>query len=158
MVASLQFGPGQRFARTGAGRPRTPGCGRKRYEFVRLRRESNPAALRSMTGVGRAAEATAPTHPHPSMESATANLKPQTPVARKGGTYRGSRATYAERRTYRSRRANENARTMGTTQQSTSICRSREVKLLPAIRQVSECDRLVRGSLRWLRCWPEATR
>lgn len=46
----------------------------ERYEFVRLRREVAPATLRSMAGVIQVAEATAPTHPHPGTESATANL------------------------------------------------------------------------------------
>jgi hypothetical protein len=46
----------------------------ERYEFMQLRDRSDPATLRSMASAIRAAEATAPTHPHPDMESATANL------------------------------------------------------------------------------------
>jgi hemerythrin superfamily protein len=44
------------------------------YEFRYLRREVDPARLRSLASVLKAAEAVAPTHPHPGVESATANL------------------------------------------------------------------------------------
>ncbi len=44
------------------------------YEFRYLRREVDPAQLRSLVAVLKAAEAVAPTHPHPGVESATANL------------------------------------------------------------------------------------
>lgn len=46
----------------------------ERYEFVQLRRASDPATLRAMATVIRAAEAGAPTHPHPGVESAIANI------------------------------------------------------------------------------------
>jgi hemerythrin superfamily protein len=46
----------------------------ERYEFIQLRDRSDPATLRSMARAVRAAEATAPTHPHPDMESAIVNL------------------------------------------------------------------------------------
>ena len=44
------------------------------YEFRYLRREVDPGRLRALANVVRAAEATAPTHPHPGVESAAANL------------------------------------------------------------------------------------
>jgi hypothetical protein len=44
------------------------------YEFRYLRRECAPAQLRALSAVVMAAEATAPTHPHPGVESAAANL------------------------------------------------------------------------------------
>ena len=43
------------------------------YEFRYLRREVPADELRAMAGVVKAAEAVAPTHPHPGVESATAN-------------------------------------------------------------------------------------
>jgi hemerythrin superfamily protein len=43
------------------------------YEFRYLRRDVGTAELRTMTAAVRAAEAVAPTHPHPGVESATAN-------------------------------------------------------------------------------------
>lgn len=46
----------------------------ERYEFMQLRGKSDPETLRSMATLVRAAEAAAPTHPHPGVESATANL------------------------------------------------------------------------------------
>ncbi|MFE6224212.1 hemerythrin domain-containing protein [Streptomyces sp. NPDC057854] len=46
----------------------------ERYEFALLRRTTSPARLSLMAKAVRAAEATAPTHPHPGTESATANL------------------------------------------------------------------------------------
>ncbi|MFD6363593.1 hemerythrin domain-containing protein [Streptomyces roseolus] len=46
----------------------------ERYEFALLRRTTSPARLALMAKAVRAAEATAPTHPHPGAESATANL------------------------------------------------------------------------------------
>ncbi|GAB3137725.1 hemerythrin domain-containing protein [Micromonospora sonneratiae] len=51
-------------------------------EFPALRRSSSPEQLRRMAGAVRAAEATAPTRPHPhSGESATANLIAGPPMA-----------------------------------------------------------------------------
>jgi hypothetical protein len=44
------------------------------YEFRYLRREVAPAQLRALSTAVKAAEAVAPTHPHPGMESATANI------------------------------------------------------------------------------------
>jgi len=44
------------------------------HEFRYLRRTVDPARLRAMATMVRAAEATAPTHPHPGVESAKANL------------------------------------------------------------------------------------
>ena len=44
------------------------------YEFRYLRRECEPEQLRSLTTLVKAAEATAPTHPHPGVESAAQNL------------------------------------------------------------------------------------
>jgi len=46
----------------------------ERYEFVQLRRESEPGTLRAMAAAIRAAEVAAPTHPHAGVESATANV------------------------------------------------------------------------------------
>ncbi|WP_051807164.1 hemerythrin domain-containing protein [Streptomyces sp. NRRL F-2664] len=46
----------------------------ERYEFARLRRSSSPARLMAMAKAVRAAEKLAPTHPHPGVESATANM------------------------------------------------------------------------------------
>ncbi|REE94722.1 hemerythrin domain-containing protein [Thermomonospora umbrina] len=46
----------------------------ERYEFDRLRDEFSDAQRRAMARAVKAAEATAPTHPHPGTESATANL------------------------------------------------------------------------------------
>ncbi|MBC9712796.1 hemerythrin domain-containing protein [Streptomyces sp. TRM66268-LWL] len=45
----------------------------ERYEFLHIRRNSSPAQLATMAKALRAAEATAPTHPHPGVESATKN-------------------------------------------------------------------------------------
>jgi hemerythrin superfamily protein len=44
------------------------------HEFRYLRRTVDPARLRALAAAVRAAEATAPTHPHPGVESARANL------------------------------------------------------------------------------------
>jgi Hemerythrin HHE cation binding domain len=44
------------------------------YEFRYLRREVARSQLQSLVGMVRAAEAVAPTHPHPGVESATANI------------------------------------------------------------------------------------
>jgi hypothetical protein len=44
------------------------------HEFRYLRRTVDPERLRALAGLVRAAEATAPTHPHPGLESAKANL------------------------------------------------------------------------------------
>ncbi len=46
----------------------------ERYEFMQLREKIDPAALRAMAAAVKAAESTAPTHPHAGVESATANL------------------------------------------------------------------------------------
>ena len=44
------------------------------YEFRYLRRNVDPARLRGLATLLKAAEAVAPTHPHPGVESAKANL------------------------------------------------------------------------------------
>jgi len=44
------------------------------YEFRYLRREVATAQLQPLVSMVRAAEAVAPTHPHPGVESATANI------------------------------------------------------------------------------------
>jgi hypothetical protein len=46
----------------------------ERYEFTQLRQHVAPARLRAAAVAVRAAEAVAPTRPHPGVESATANL------------------------------------------------------------------------------------
>ena len=46
----------------------------ERYEFMQLRQRSSPERLSTLATMVRAAEATAPTHPHPGVESAGANL------------------------------------------------------------------------------------
>ena len=46
----------------------------ERYEFIQLRQRTSPERLRTLAVAVRAAEAAAPTHPHPGVESATANL------------------------------------------------------------------------------------
>ncbi|SHF16235.1 hemerythrin domain-containing protein [Streptoalloteichus hindustanus] len=46
----------------------------ERYEFRYLRQQSTPDQLRRLVTAVRAAEAVAPTHPHPGNESATGNL------------------------------------------------------------------------------------
>jgi hemerythrin superfamily protein len=46
----------------------------ERYEFVHLRAESSQAQLRALAAGARAAQAMAPTHPHPGVESATKNM------------------------------------------------------------------------------------
>jgi hemerythrin superfamily protein len=46
----------------------------ERYEFDRLKDQFSPAQLRGFAAAVRAAEATAPTHPHPGTETATKNL------------------------------------------------------------------------------------
>lgn len=53
----------------------------QRYEFNRLRQQSSPRELQAMRALVQAAESTAPTHPHPSVESATANLVLGPPTA-----------------------------------------------------------------------------
>jgi hemerythrin superfamily protein len=45
----------------------------ERYEFMQLRHQAGPERLSALATMVRAAEA-APTHPHPGVESATANL------------------------------------------------------------------------------------
>ena len=44
------------------------------YEFRYLRQTVKPAQLRALAAAVKTAEATAPTHPHPAVESAKANL------------------------------------------------------------------------------------
>ncbi|MFI6516907.1 hemerythrin domain-containing protein [Spirillospora sp. NPDC050679] len=46
----------------------------ERYEFDRLQDEFSDAQLKAMAAAVKAAEATAPTHPHPGTESATKNM------------------------------------------------------------------------------------
>ncbi|MBT2418689.1 hemerythrin domain-containing protein [Streptomyces sp. ISL-22] len=46
----------------------------ERYEFNHIRRHADKASLASMASALRAAEAMAPTHPHPGTESAVKNL------------------------------------------------------------------------------------
>lgn len=46
----------------------------ERYEFMRLRDTLDEATLQGMAASVKAAEAVAPTHPHPGVESAAANL------------------------------------------------------------------------------------
>lgn len=46
----------------------------ERYEFAALRRTADPQRLARMAAAVRAAEATAPTHPHPGVESGAKNL------------------------------------------------------------------------------------
>ncbi|POX42741.1 hemerythrin [Streptomyces sp. Ru73] len=46
----------------------------ERYEFAQLRRLNDPGTLATMAKSVRAAEATAPTHPHPGVESGAKNL------------------------------------------------------------------------------------
>jgi hemerythrin superfamily protein len=46
----------------------------ERFEFMKLREQAEPDRLRSMTVAFKAAEAVAPTRPHPGTESAVANL------------------------------------------------------------------------------------
>lgn len=46
----------------------------ERYEFVRLRAEFGDAQRKGLAAAVRAAEAVAPTHPHPGVETATKNL------------------------------------------------------------------------------------
>ena len=46
----------------------------ERYEFTRLREKLDRATLTDMAASVKAAEAVAPTHPHPGVESAAANL------------------------------------------------------------------------------------
>ncbi|USQ85218.1 hemerythrin domain-containing protein [Streptomyces phaeoluteigriseus] len=46
----------------------------ERYEFVHIRRSADAAALASLAKGVKAAEAMAPTRPHPGVESATANV------------------------------------------------------------------------------------
>lgn len=46
----------------------------ERYEFSQLRRLNDPARLASMAKAVQVAEATAPTHPHPGVESGAKNV------------------------------------------------------------------------------------
>ena len=53
----------------------------ERYEFSELRASTSEGERRAMAVGVRAAEAIAPTHPHPGVESATKNILIGTPVA-----------------------------------------------------------------------------
>ncbi|MDP9862046.1 MULTISPECIES: hemerythrin domain-containing protein [Streptosporangium] len=53
----------------------------ERYEFAQLRARTTEAERRAMAAAVKAAEALAPTHPHPGVESATKNLLVGTPIA-----------------------------------------------------------------------------
>ncbi|MFG2085313.1 MULTISPECIES: hemerythrin domain-containing protein [unclassified Spirillospora] len=53
----------------------------ERYEFDRLAGQFSPVQLKGFAAAVRAAEATAPTHPHPGTESATKNLLAGPPAA-----------------------------------------------------------------------------
>ncbi|MFS2293394.1 MAG: hemerythrin domain-containing protein, partial [Actinomadura sp.] len=53
----------------------------ERYEFDRIKGEFSPAQLRGFAAAVRAAEATAPTHPRPGVESAMKNLLVGPPAA-----------------------------------------------------------------------------
>ncbi|MBG0829828.1 hemerythrin domain-containing protein [Planomonospora sp. ID67723] len=53
----------------------------ERYEFTQLRAHTSEAERRAMAAGVKAAEAMAPTHPHPGVESATKNLLVGTPMA-----------------------------------------------------------------------------
>ncbi|MEV0145598.1 MULTISPECIES: hemerythrin domain-containing protein [unclassified Nonomuraea] len=53
----------------------------ERYEFAKLRAGTSPAERRAMSAGVKAAEAMAPTHPHPGVESATKNVLVGTPTA-----------------------------------------------------------------------------
>ncbi|MFD9404780.1 hemerythrin domain-containing protein [Streptomyces sp. NPDC060011] len=46
----------------------------ERYEFIHIRRSTNATALAALAKGVKAAEATAPTRPHPGVESAAANV------------------------------------------------------------------------------------
>ncbi|MFJ8363708.1 hemerythrin domain-containing protein [Streptomyces sp. NPDC093984] len=46
----------------------------ERYEFTHIRRTADPTRLAAMANVIKAAEAVAPTRPHPGVESAAANV------------------------------------------------------------------------------------
>ncbi|MEO3798627.1 hemerythrin domain-containing protein [Nonomuraea sp. B1E8] len=53
----------------------------ERYEFLQLRAHTSQAQRRGMAAGVKAAEAMAPTHPHPGTESAVKNVLVGTPVA-----------------------------------------------------------------------------
>jgi hemerythrin superfamily protein len=53
----------------------------ERYEFAKLRADTTEAERRALAAGVKAAEAMAPTHPHPGTESAVKNLLVGTPVA-----------------------------------------------------------------------------
>ncbi|MEV4096302.1 hemerythrin domain-containing protein [Streptosporangium saharense] len=53
----------------------------ERYEFASLRARTTEAERRALAAGVKAAEALAPTHPHPGVESATMNLLVGTPIA-----------------------------------------------------------------------------
>jgi hypothetical protein len=53
----------------------------QRYEFSYLRHKISTAELAGLRGLAKAAESTAPTHPHPGVESVAANLLLGPPTA-----------------------------------------------------------------------------
>ena len=53
----------------------------ERYEFTQLRGHTTEAERRTMAAGVKAAEAMAPTHPHPGTETATKNILAGTPIA-----------------------------------------------------------------------------
>jgi Hemerythrin HHE cation binding domain len=53
----------------------------ERFEFYWLRAKCSPGQLKSMAAAVKAAEAMAPTHPHPGVESAAKNVLMGTPTA-----------------------------------------------------------------------------
>ncbi|MFI0423438.1 hemerythrin domain-containing protein [Spongiactinospora sp. 9N601] len=53
----------------------------ERYEFPKLRAHTSDAERRGMAAAVKAAEALAPTHPHPGTESAAKNVLMGTPIA-----------------------------------------------------------------------------
>ncbi|MGY1454626.1 hemerythrin domain-containing protein [Streptomyces sp. SS8] len=53
----------------------------ERYEFIHIARNAEPERLRTMAKALRAAEATAPTRPHPGAETAAENLAVGPPAA-----------------------------------------------------------------------------
>ncbi|GII86874.1 hemerythrin [Sphaerisporangium siamense] len=69
----------------------------ERYEFTQLRARTTPAQRRALAAGLKAAEAVAPTHPHPGVESATENLLLGPPVALMDRVRDAIRRTTAER-------------------------------------------------------------
>ena len=80
-ISKVPFGAGYSGAwvqmrSNGARPPRRvpPPRAEERYEFDRLRDQFNPTQLRGFAAAVRAAQAIAPTHPHPGVESASKNM------------------------------------------------------------------------------------